>query len=274
MPPPDPPGVRPSSGGQGDLPSRLEGVVRPGRRSSGRTAWMRGGPRLVGVSAEDLGALGALQDPVRRALYEYVSAQGREVSRGEAAEAAGIQRTLAAFHLDRLVEAGLLEAGSRRLTGRTGPGSGRPAKVYRRASAEHQVSVPPRDYRTLALLLADAVEALGAEGEAEAVARRAGERLGAAEPPDADLTAVLADRGYEPYPGEDGEIRLRNCPFHVAAERHPVLVCSVNLALCQGLLKGLGRDDSVAAAMDPRPGECCVAFTVTPPGGPSKNNQH
>ncbi|MEV5410700.1 helix-turn-helix domain-containing protein [Thermopolyspora sp. NPDC052614] len=226
------------------------------------------------MSAEDLGALGALQDPVRRALYEYVSAQGREVSRGEAAEAAGIQRTLAAFHLDRLVEAGLLEVGSRRLTGRSGPGSGRPAKVYRRASAEHQVSVPPRDYRMLALLLAEAVELLGAEEPAETAARRAGERLGAAEPPGADLTAVLTDRGYEPYPGEDGEIRLRNCPFHVAAERHPVLVCSVNLALCQGLLKGLGRDGSVAATMDPRPGECCVAFAEAPPGGGAASSKY
>ncbi|MFC7642835.1 helix-turn-helix domain-containing protein [Streptosporangium lutulentum] len=66
-----------------------------------------------------------LQDPVRRAVYDYVAAQGREVGRNEAAEAVGVQRTLAAFHLDKLVEAGLLEANFRRLTEKTGPGSGR-----------------------------------------------------------------------------------------------------------------------------------------------------
>jgi predicted ArsR family transcriptional regulator len=225
------------------------------------------------MTADDLGVLGALRDPVRRRLYEYVVAQGREVSRGEAAEAVGIQRTLAAFHLDRLVEAGLLEAGSRRLTGRTGPGSGRPAKVYRRAATEHQVSVPPRDYRTLALLLADVVAALEADRRAEDAARRAGESIGAAEPRDADLEAVLAARGYEPYPDEQGALRLRNCPFQLAAERQPTLVCAMNLALCEGLLKGLGRDGEVAAVLDPRPGECCVAFRP-PPEDASKNKNY
>lgn len=230
------------------------------------------------MTADDLGALGALQDPVRRELYEYVAAQGREVSRTEAAEAVGIQRTLAAFHLDRLVAAGLLEAGSRRLTGRTGPGSGRPAKVYRRAAAEHQVSIPPRDYRTLALLLADVVAAFDADERAEAAARRMGEALGAAEPRGAELRAVLAARGYEPYDDETGALRLRNCPFHVAAERQPMLVCGMNLALCEGLLAGLGRDGAVGVSLDPRPGECCVAFTrpptpPPPPEPPSKNNQ-
>nr|BFE80012.1 hypothetical protein GCM10020093_026130 [Planobispora longispora] len=85
------------------------------------------------MSSDDLGVVAALNDPVRRAVYEYVISQGREVGRNEAAEAAGVQRTLAAFHLDKLVEAGLLEAGFKRLGEKTGPGSGRPAKVYRRA---------------------------------------------------------------------------------------------------------------------------------------------
>ncbi|MGW4643707.1 helix-turn-helix transcriptional regulator [Sphaerisporangium sp. NPDC004334] len=204
-----------------------------------------------------LGVLGALRDPVRRALYDYVSAQGHEVGRDEAARAAEVGRTLAAFHLDKLVEAGLLESGFRRLSGRAGPGGGRPAKVYRRSPVERQVSLPPRDYRTLALVLAEAVDALGGEEAAEAAARRVGERAKAS-----GLRAALAERGYEPY--HDGEvIRLRNCPFHVIAEERPVLVCSLNLALCEGLLSALG-DDHVTARLDPREGECCVAF--------SKNN--
>ncbi|MEU9833793.1 helix-turn-helix domain-containing protein [Streptosporangium sp. NPDC048047] len=207
------------------------------------------------MSSDDLGVVSILQDPVRRAVYEYVAAQGREVGRGEVAEAVGTQRTLAAFHLDRLVEAGLLEAGFRRLTDRTGPGSGRPAKVYRRAAGEWQVSVPARDYRTLALVLAEVVELLGGDERAGEAARRAGTRL--AEPGE-DLAGLLRRRGYEPYE-EEGRLRLRNCPFHVLAEEHPVLVCAMNLELCRGLLEGAGQE-GVTARMDPRPGECCVAF--------------
>jgi predicted ArsR family transcriptional regulator len=105
----------------------------------------------------DLEAIALLQDPVRRSLYEDVVAQGREVSRNEAAEAAGLQRTLAAFHLDRLATAGLLEVGYRRLTPRGGPGAGRPAKLYRRAKTERTYSAPPRDYGRAARVFAEAI---------------------------------------------------------------------------------------------------------------------
>nr|WP_191910191.1 transcriptional regulator [Microbispora cellulosiformans] len=230
--------------------------------------------------SDDLESMSALGDPVRRALYRFVSERGRDVGRNEAAEAVGIQRTLAAFHLDKLVEAGLLEAGFRRLTGRTGPGSGRPAKVYRRAREERSVSLPPRDYRTLALVLAETVDLLGGEEKAEEAARRAGERLASVAPSgDAsgeagDLVEVLRERGYEPYE-EEGRIRLRNCPFHVLAETHPVLVCSMNLALCRGLLAGLG-ETGITAMLDPRPEECCVAFgpgAISQSAASSKNNE-
>ncbi|MDQ4069440.1 MAG: helix-turn-helix domain-containing protein, partial [Actinomycetota bacterium] len=109
----------------------------------------------------DLGAIASLQEPVRRALYRYVVAQRGEVSRDQAAEGVGVQRNLAAFHLDKLVEAGLLEATFRRLTGRTGPGAGRPAKLYRRSPSDHAVTLPPRQYELAAELLAEAVEEAG-----------------------------------------------------------------------------------------------------------------
>ncbi|WP_406313959.1 transcriptional regulator [Streptosporangium sp. NBC_01639] len=209
------------------------------------------------MSGDDLGAVALLQDPVRRAVYDYVASQGREVGRNEAAEAVGVQRTLVAFHLDKLVEAGLLESGFKRLTDRSGPGSGRPAKVYRRAPGEWQVSVPARDYRTPARVLAEVVELLGADEQAEHAARRAGAGLVA---PGDDLGEVLRRRGYEPYE-EDGRLRLRNCPFRVLAEEHPLLVCSMNLALCEGILAGIG-EGAATARLDPRPGECCVSFSA------------
>src|SRR5262249_21440187 len=121
---------------------------------------------LVGfriVLVTDISVIAVLDDPVRRRLYDYVAAQGAGVSRSEAAQAAGIGRTLAAFHLDRLAEAGLVEVTFARPGGRSGPGAGRPAKLYRRAAAEHQVSVPPRDYRTAAELLAEGVDPTRAE---------------------------------------------------------------------------------------------------------------
>ncbi|WP_225802022.1 metalloregulator ArsR/SmtB family transcription factor [Streptomyces sp. NK15101] len=220
---------------------------------------------------EDIDAIAVLQDPVRRRLYEYVVAQGREVGRNEAAEATGVARTLAAHHLDRLTGAGLLESGSRRLSGRSGPGAGRPAKVYVRARGERTVSLPARDYRTAAELLAEAAEQAGLDAGLCAAARRRGEALRGSAGPCGSLeeaVETLAARGYEPY-REDTEgaatdvVRMRNCPFHSVAESFPPLVCGMNLALLEGLL---GAGGPVGARMDARPGECCVVVEA------SKNN--
>ncbi|QGZ52190.1 transcriptional regulator [Streptomyces sp. QHH-9511] len=228
---------------------------------------------------KDIDVIALLQDPMRRRLYEYVAAQGREVGRNEAAEAVGVARTLAAHHLDRLAEAGLLESGSRRLTGRSGPGAGRPAKVYTRAPVERSVSLPARDYRTVAELLAEAAEQAGLDAGLCAAARRRGEALRGPAAPCGGLEEameMLAARGYEPHlegaEGAEGSaapvVRMRNCPFHAVAERFPPLVCGMNLALLEGLL---GADGPVRARMDARSGECCV---VVEPSQPSKNDEH
>jgi predicted ArsR family transcriptional regulator len=218
-------------------------------------------------SDRDLAAIGLLQDPVRRALYGHVVAAGGEVSRNQAAEAVGVQRGLAAFHLDKLVEAGLLEASFRRLGERRGPGAGRPAKLYRRAAGEVAASLPPRTYETAAHLLAETVEQTGADLQLQAAARRAGAEAGrAARGP---IERLLGARGYEPY--RDGTaLRLRNCPFADLAGEFPVLVCAMNLSLIEGLLEGIG-EPAGRAVMDPAPGRCCVV--VQDPNRPSKDNQ-
>ncbi|WP_285583197.1 helix-turn-helix transcriptional regulator [Actinoallomurus iriomotensis] len=212
----------------------------------------------------DVEAITALGDPVRRRVYDYVVAQDHEVGRAEAADAAGIQRTLAAFHLDRLADAGLLDVVFRRPPGRSGPGAGRPAKLYRRSAADHVVSLPPRDYGTPAALLAEVVESLGAESDLERVARRHGRTAG--ESAEGGVEEVLARQGYEPYrtDGAAGVVRMRNCPFHAVAREFPPLVCGMNLALVEGLLEGMGETE-LRARMRARPGECCVEIT-------SKNN--
>jgi predicted ArsR family transcriptional regulator len=221
------------------------------------------------VRETDLDAIGLLQDRARRSLYDYVIAQGREVSRNEAAEAVGLQRTLAAFHLDRLANAGLLEVTFRRLTERSGPGAGRPAKLYRRPATDVAVSLPPRDYERAASILAEAVERSGAEAALHDAARDQGVVAGTTLGQGAggrslalgDLERALAERGYEPY-GDESGLRLRNCPFHAVAQEFPVVACGMNLALLEGLLAGGGLAATYAARLDPRPGECCVVLTL------------
>jgi predicted ArsR family transcriptional regulator len=203
-----------------------------------------------------------LADPLRRRLYEYVAASDGDVSRGEAADALDVQRTLAAHHLDKLAEAGLLEVTRRKLSGREGPGSGRPAKLYRRASRDLSLHLPPRDYELAARVLAEAVERHGAEEALHAAAREEGRRIGTAAR-DAGLSDVLRERGYEPEPA-DGALRLRNCPFHSLARAFPPLACGLNLELLRGMLEGRGEDGS-RARMEPVEGRCCVTV--------SKNNE-
>jgi predicted ArsR family transcriptional regulator len=211
---------------------------------------------------DPLEALSALGDDTRRRLYEHVASTPAPVSRDDAASAVGIGRTLAAYHLDRLARDGLLSVAYERRSGRTGPGAGRPAKLYTRAQSEIAVSVPPRDYHLAARLLADAAAA-DAGGDTRRALSVAAERLGkelASEAvPAPALEPLLRERGYEPFRDEDGVVRMRNCPFHAVAQRHPEVVCQMNLALLRGLVAGLDAPD-VAATLEPQPGRCCVAL--------------
>lgn len=226
---------------------------------------------------DDLAAVATLHDPRRRALYGYVAAQPHEVSRDEAANALGVPRPVAAFHLDRLVEAGLLEVSYRRLSGRRGPGAGRPSKLYRRSSRPREVSLPPRDYQLAAELFADALDDPAAEDARTSLsrlARRAGQSAGEAVGAGLGRRAsrkrrleavqqALGDQGYQPY-REGHEVRVRNCPFHALAAAHRELVCGMNVALVGGVVEGAGAE-GIEARFDPRPGQCCVA--VSPVAG-------
>ena len=251
-------------------------------------------PVTPGSAQPDVFAsVGALAEPTRRALYEYVAAATEPVGRDEAAAALDIGRPLAAFHLDRLVVAGLLEADYRRRNGRRGPGAGRPAKLYRRAPATLEVSVPPRRYELAAGVFAQALEE--ADGTALEVlldvARARGRALGrhaagapadgapadgasAAGAPAAGAPAAapraldrLAELGFEPV--ADGPvIRLRNCPFAVLSQSHRDVTCPMNLALLQGFAEVTG---GLSAEADATPGYCCVALFAAPerPGAAS-----
>ena len=216
----------------------------------------------------DLATLSTLDDPVRRRLYEVVRERITPVGRDEAAAAAGVGRALAVYHLDKLVEVGLLTASYQRPPGRSGPGAGRPAKLYTRSDREFAVTIPPREYELAARLLVQAVES-DLSGQSRTALREAARRLGAdlgRRIPDGDagVAGALAGHGYEPRHGDDGVIRLRNCPFHQLAEHHRDVVCGMNLGLIEGMLTGLGAD-GLRPVLDPRPGHCCVAIGADQP---------
>jgi predicted ArsR family transcriptional regulator len=208
-----------------------------------------------------LAALASLGDPLRRELYHCVTGRDGGVGRDEAAAAVGVSRSLAAYHLDKLVEAGLLDTRFERRTGRRGPGAGRTSKLYLRSATPVQVALPARDFELIAGLLAYAVEAEPSGGSRAALQRAAralGAEVAAAGRDHATVRSVLAERGYEPYE-DSGVLRLRNCPFGRLAETHRELVCHANLAFMEGLVQGQRRGGP-RAVLEPRPGRCCVAF--------------
>lgn len=230
--------------------------------------------------------LGALADPVRRAVYRFVVAQPEPVSRDQAADGVEVPRHTAKHHLDRLVEEGLLVTEFRRLTGRTGPGAGRPAKLYRRADTDIAVSLPHRRYDLAGAVLADAVErslagtALHAavhDAAAAAGARVAGETPAAepGTPPLDRLSRALAPHGYEPReedpdepaaePVAEHRLVLGNCPFDQLAADHTELICGMNLSFVDAVAEGIGCS-GLRAGLDPDPERCCV--TVHDPDRP------
>lgn len=215
---------------------------------------------MVPQSADpaSLQALTSLDDPIRRQLHEYLLERDLPVSREDAAAAVGISRTLAAYHLDKLADAGLLAVSYQRPAGRNGPGAGRPAKLYTRTTREIVVSVPPRDYLLLAQLLVSSIEhdTGGAVRSALNTAARDTGRQAAVEAA-GDMMAALRDCGYLPDADDDGCITLRNCPFHSVAKDHLEIVCGLNLQLIGGVVEGSNRPGA-RAELSPEQGRCCV----------------
>ncbi len=224
--------------------------------------------------AAAVAGIGALVDPLRRKLYLFVCAQTHAVGREEAAKATGISAHKVKFHLDKLVAEGLLEVGFARLSGKDGPGAGRPAKLYQRTEAEVAVSLPERNYVLAGQLMAEAIETSvstdtpviealnqAAAARGSAIGRDASKR--GAQTDALDLACkTLAAHGYEPH--RDGaNVTMINCPFHVLTDSHTDMVCGMNLALIDAIVTEMG-DETITSKLGPAPDRCCVTLTQTP----------
>ncbi len=227
----------------------------------------------------DLDAVGSLAEPTRRALYDYVVSRHDWVGREEAATALGLRRGVTVHHLERLEAEGLLVSDHRRINGRTGPGAGRPAKVYRRARDGFTVSLPPRRYDLAGHLLAVAADrarsgaediddaiADAARSEGERMGRRAQGRIGDDTSPGGRRRALfdeLRHDGFEPVTDDDGVTALHNCPFHDLSETHTELICGMNHTMLAAAVDGCGGT-GLEARLEPEPGHCCVRFHLRP----------
>jgi predicted ArsR family transcriptional regulator len=217
---------------------------------------------------ERIGAIASLDQPLRRQLYDLLAERDGWVTRDDAATQLEVPRSVAAFHLDKLVDAGVVEVSFERRSGRTGPGAGRPSKMYRLVADEISASMPDRHYDLAGRLLAEAVAESTALGEPVdrclgQVARAAGREVGMQARAHADagtpvVVMALERGGYEPDVLDHGEIALSNCPFHRLAAEHRGLVCGMNLDYLAGLVEGADPEPHLRAHLEPAPGYCCV----------------
>jgi len=242
-----------------------------------------------GIVRDAVAVVALLDEPNRRRLYEFVSNRREAVGRDDAAAETGISRELAAFHLDRLVAGGLLTTEYRRRSGRSGPGAGRPAKLYRRTDRVVAVTIPPRQYDLAADVFAEGIGRMEGTSGVDAVADVARERgvdlgtevrrtLGPRPSRPRRLTALvdlLREGGYEPVIDEAGAVRLRNCPYSALASRHRELTCGMNLAWAEGITTAM--DSPFRPELLPTPGHCCVIFRSASEGleawAPEPNQQ-
>jgi len=221
--------------------------------------------------AQRVSKVGALTDPIRRALYHFAAHQPRSVSRDQAAAGVDIPRHTAKFHLDKLVDEGLLVTEFKRLSGRSGPGAGRPAKLYRRARSEINVSLPRRRYDLASQVLADAVERAlsgipmpqalveaadaGARVVIDSWPRNRGSEL-------ERMEALLARLGYEPRVDGDA-LAVRNCPYQQLSSEHADLVCPINRDFVEAAGRRLGCESLQVETVAPGTG-CCVRVREAP----------
>jgi predicted ArsR family transcriptional regulator len=182
-------------------------------------------------------AISALQDRTRRRILLDFYVHQPEWTVDDAAKAAGVHRTVAHAHLERLVALGYLVVGQRR--GK----SGKPANLYRLAGQHIEFSYPVRRFARLAGLLAEGLQTRGQEGIQ--AARDAGRRYGASlvdKPADSPESVLrqLAPLGADYFIADDHQVLARNCIFRQACAAAPDVVCELHAGLIEGAFQQAG----------------------------------
>lgn len=170
---------------------------------------------------------------LRQALL-YVRGSAEPVTADDAAAGLEVHRSVARARLERLAGAGLLVTSFRRRSGRTGPGAGRPAKLYSAAPETRALEFPPRHLPDLVGRLLEEIPTAGRE---EAL-RRAGEDFGRdlartaglqpsrnAEEGLERVCAAVRSLGFqaalESYDGDSAVIGTPTCPLRPLVTEQP-----------------------------------------------------
>jgi predicted ArsR family transcriptional regulator len=218
----------------------------------------------------------ALGDPTRRRVFFVVREATAPRSKDEVAEVVGIERRLAGFHLDKLVEQGFLQAEFRRRE-RGGPGAGRPPKLYSLAETEAAVTLPERHYDLLAELLLRAMSEPGASTteQLERVGFEFGrslatEQAGGGGSPFtptqaiAEVVRLLTRYGFAATSDGPASIKACSCPFEEMAFHDPERVCGLDRSIWRGILSVYAPRATIGLMKARAEGdEACVAEVVT-----------
>ncbi len=199
----------------------------------------------------------ALAEPRRAAIVEELEQAGEALDATELARRVGRHPNTVRWHLDTLLDAGLIRS-------HTAPRStpGRPRVVYELTPGFGQDDA---HHRLLAAALADAVARSENPGaEAERAGRALGRQLAESdspagrEDPVTALVGILADHGFEPV-ASDLDISMHRCPYGELARTSPAVVCGVHRGLVAGALDELGSTLEIdELEVFPRPDVCIV----------------
>ena len=201
-------------------------------------------------------ALGALKDFTRRDILLRFYADRKARSVEDVAREAGVHRSVAFEHLERLVALGYLEVTQRRGL------PGKPAKIYKLTGGPVQISHPMRRYDVVAESLARALEEAGDPG-AEIV-RRAGRSFGESIAVPGAKTAMAAlepmvEMGAEYEVQRDGVLSCTNCLFAEVCRKAPI-ICDFHAGIIEGLVARTAVRAGVAALGFRDPYGCAYAL--------------
>lgn len=190
------------------------------------------------------------------------------------ADATGMHENTIRFHLNRLVEDGLVE---RR---QVAPGTpGRPPLRF--VASSGGMDEEPGNYALIARVLSEGLA--GATDDIEGTAVEFGRRWGRVRGAQAaarsghdrptledaieELARILEEAGFEPEiePGaQETVVRIHNCPFRQLARDDQTIPCGVHRGIMEGVLEGVGTGEAVTR-LDPwvTPHLCVARVTIS-----------